>query len=204
MTVKDVVCDALRLLGRDDIADAVTSSGTMSDEVKRYAKLFTLIADSVHKELYSCYFPDCKTDRLPRVGSYYNLSGLPYPMLCIRKVSNPTTGKEFTDYTITEYGMNVFGYSGEIAVTYDYTSHDYTSLTAQIDDYKPYVKPDLLVTGMVAEYYCTIGDTVNAALWQERYEKKIKLILDSGLYKACSEFEEIKVKNAFLPVRRWV
>lgn len=208
MTVKDVICDALRLLGKEVIADAITQSvesgAEMSADVSRYVKLFTLIADSVTKELYSGYFPDAFKENLYGSRGVFDLSELTYPLVRVRKIVSLSSKRELTDYTLKNGILETLNGVTLIEITYEYTSRDYSSLGDNIADSKLYVTPEIIVTGMVAEYYCTIGDTVNAALWQERYENRIKLILDSGVYKPYSEQQNTLARSASLPRRRWV
>lgn len=212
MTVKDLICQALYLLGKEDIADAITESvnnGTeMSAEVNRHANLFMLIADSVTKELYTGYFPDATTAQLSSTGREYHLSGLHYPCVGIRKVVNVLTGREVPSYAFRDGNLILAERVPAIELIYEYTSYNYVTLGQLIADKKPYLAPDVVVMGIVAEYFCTIGDTVNAALWQERYENKVKLIRDSGAYKPYAEVytepAEPAVRRVNLPGRRWV
>lgn len=208
MTVKDVICKALRLLGKDDIAKDISYSfennTAINAECERYYKLFMLLADSVERELYSGYFPDATTVELTVTNGVCDLSTLSLPFVKVVKLTDCATDGEVKNFEVKDQSLLISDSLQTVRLTYEYTSKGYDGFRDEIDESKKYLSPDVMVAGMVAEYYCTIGDTVNAALWQEKYENKIKLIRESGNYVPYSAPQVSPSKSVSLPRRRWI
>ena len=57
MKVKEVICYALQLVGRDDVAQEVAGSFALSSEVARLKNIFLTYFNSVLDELARGYFP---------------------------------------------------------------------------------------------------------------------------------------------------
>ncbi len=56
MKVKEVICEALRLVGRDDVADAISAGQALTDEKSRIKRAFLTYLNSVLDELARGYF----------------------------------------------------------------------------------------------------------------------------------------------------
>lgn len=186
MTVKEVICAALRLVGRDDAADAVEGGGTLTAEQTRTKNAFLTYFNSVLDELARAYFPPETREDTEFVGGKKSLSSLLKRAVRIKKVildGKPVKWQLSAGYIVADVD------SAE--VVYEYAPTALNENTAFF--YPDYAVGERLVEyGMAAEHYLVLGCAEESRAWEEKYRQEIEAL-------ACRR----TVKDR-IPPRRWI
>lgn len=186
MRVSEVICQALRLVGREDAADSIGGGEALSDEVARLKRACLTYLNAVVDELARGYFPPEQTDELSSPDgkyAYADFSRVPHE---IRRVK--AGGKQIAYRICPDY---MYVDAPEITVTYRYVPAAFNE-----DDEFTYpvfaVGPRLVCCGIVAEYYLVMGDAASSAAWEEKYRAEIDNLLSHSTVKGI------------IPPRRWI
>lgn len=186
MTVKEVICAALRLAGRDDAAEAIDGGGALTAECQRTKNAFLAYFNSVLDELARAYFPLGYEQEVSFAGGRKPLSSFPRRVIRVKKVAvdgKPVAWSISSGYLCAE---------AESAVVF----YEYAPNALGEDDtfnYPVYAVGEKLVEfGMVAEHYLVLGCAEESRMWEEKYRQEIDALL-------CRR----TVRNR-IPPRRWV
>lgn len=187
MKVKDVICEALRLVGRNDAADAISAGSELTDEVARLNRACLTYLNAVFDELARGYFPlDAEEDMSSRNGTF-PFSGFSRKPLEIKRVTEggkPVKWHISPDYLIAS-GNN-------IRVYYTYVPSPLTA--ADECEYPVFAVGERLIEyGIAAEYFLVLGDATSSAVWEDKYRREIENLL----------FRSPVVKGR-IPPRRWI
>lgn len=185
MTVKEVICEALRLVGREDAADAISGSSSLTSDYTRLNRAFLTYLNSVFDELARGYFPLDARAEITSDGVIAQ-SAFPYRPVRIKKVYQD--GKE-VDWQLGSEGL--ITKSGVVTVVYEYAPD---ALTEDDEfDYPVFAVGERLVEyGMVAEHYLVLGDAVSSKVWEEKYRDEIEALLSRSTVRER------------IPPRRWI
>lgn len=186
MTVKEVICAALRLVGRDDAAEAIADGKTLSAEQTRIKGAFLAYFNSVVDELARAYFPpETQTDVQFADGKKAIVS-LPERAVRIKKVlfdGEPVEWSIYSGYLYAEVP--------NATVVYEYAPA--ASAESSTFFYPEYAVGERLVEcGMAAEHYLVLGCAEESALWEEKYREEIEAL------------SRRRTPRAKIPPRRWV
>ncbi len=186
MKVKDVICEALRLAGRNDAADAISENNTLTDEVSRLKRACLTYLNAVLDELAREYFPLIKEEQLYGENGVIAFSDFSRKPLEIKRVSadgKPVKWHISPDYLQTEDKI--------VTVCYAYVPDPLTE-----DD--EFFYPDFAVSerltecGMIAEYFLVLGDASSSAAWENKYRNEIENLLSRSTVRGR------------IPPRRWI
>ncbi len=186
MTVKEVIIQTLRLVGREDAADAVAAGGELDEEMTRLKRAFITYLNAVLDELARGYFPLDYVEDMTADDGRYVFSAFSKPPLRIRSV---TCGGKKVKWRLCPDALEAD--SPEITVTYEYAP----SALAETDEfaYPVFAVGERLVSyGMAAEYYLVMGDASSSQLWEGRYRSEIELLLSHSAVRGR------------IPPRRWI
>ncbi len=186
MTVKEVICAALRLAGRDDAAEAIDGGETLTAEYQRTKNAFLAYLNSVLDELARAYFPLEYEQEVSFADGRKPLSSFPRRIIRIKKV---TVGGKPAEWRISsgylcvgaESAVVVYEYAPDALGENDTFTYPVYAVGEKLAEY-----------GMVAEHYLVLGCAEESRLWEERYRQEIEAIL-------CRS----TVRNR-IPPRRWV
>ncbi len=186
MKVKEVICEALRLVGRDDVADAISAGQTLTDEKSRIKRAFLTYLNSVLDELARGYFPLDAQEDMSSSNGRFAFADFNYGPIKIRRVKSG--GKDVKWSVIPDY---LLADADSITVYYEYAP---PTLAENDDfDYPAYaVGKNLVEYGMVAEHYLVLGAASESGAWEEKYRDEIEALLAR-----CSLRDRI-------PPRRWI
>lgn len=186
MTVKEVIISAMRLVGREDAADAVEEGGTLTDETTRLKRALLTYLNAVTDELARGYFPLGYSEDMASDDGRYAFALFTKPPVRINRVRS---GKKavawhiLPDYLVAD--------APEITVEYEYAP-------SKLDEDDEFSYPvfdvgERLVTyGMAAEYYLVLGDAASSQMWEGRYRAEIELLLARSPVRGR------------IPPRRWI
>jgi hypothetical protein len=181
MTVKEILEDAMRLTGRDELEG---TSGEGGESKVRYAMLFCL--NAVIDELARGYFPIKKTEDLTSDTGRYDFSAFAERPVKIVKVTS--NGRKIGWHICPEY---IICDKQNITVEYEYVPDKLTE-----DDEFDY--PDVQVSfrlveyGIAAEYMLICGEIESAAMWEQKYRQEIDRLLS------------LRTVKERIPPRRWL
>lgn len=167
MTVKQVICRAMRLVGRDDAADAIenTDDTELSDEYSRLCRAFLTYLNSVCDELSRRYFPLTAEEELSFSDGTAPLSSLTYSPVKIRTV---TVDKKPIAWHIS--GGYLYADAEKAEVVYEYVPAEFSAS----DDFEnPFtcIGESVLEYGMAAEHFLVIGEAQASLVWENKYRE---------------------------------
>lgn len=187
MTVNKIICSALRLVGRDDVADAIEGESQLSAEFNRIKNAFLTYFNSVLDELARAYFPLSEREAISCTGGKITLSSLRRRAVKIKKI---LSGKKSVEWQV--YGSELLVDCDEEAIIF----YEYSPAPLREEDeffYPEYAVSERLVQyGMVAEYYLVCGCAEEMHAWEEKYRDEIESIVARCI---------VKPK---VPPRRWI
>ena len=186
MTVKEVIIQTLRLVGREDVADAVASGEQLDEEMTRLKRAFITYLNAVLDELARGYFPLDYVEDMSAEDGRYAFSAFSKPPLKIRRV---TCGQRRIEWRLCPDCL--VADSPNITVTYEYAP----SALGEDDEffYPVFAVGERLVScGMAAEYYLVMGDASASQAWEDKYRSEIELLLSHSTVRGR------------IPPRRWI
>ena len=186
MKVKDVLCETLRLVGRNDAADAVSGGGELDAEVSRLKRACLTYLNAVLDELARGYFPlDCE-EEMTGVNGAFAFADFGCKPLEIKRVTangKPVKWRISPDYLIAD-AQNIKVY------------YTFAPLPLTEDDEFRYphfaVGARLVEYGVAAEYFLVLGDASASAAWENKYRNEIENLLSGSAVKGR------------IPPRRWI
>lgn len=186
MQVKNVICEALRLVGRDDAADAISGNKTLTDEVSRLKRACLTYLNAVLDELARGYFPLLTSEELETDEGDIDFGEFCYKPIEIKRIT--VDGKDVEWHISPDY-LHVDAET--VTVYYAYTPDE-------LSEYSEFFYPDFAVGerlveyGIAAEYFLVLGDASSSAAWENKYRNEIENLLSHS-----------KVKGR-IPPRRWI
>ena len=186
MKVKDVICEALRLVGRNDAADAISSGAVLTDEVSRLNRACLTYLNAVLDELARGYFPlDCEEEMSGDDGKFA-FSAFSRKPLEIKRVTaggEPVKWRISPDYLVTD--------ARAVTVFYTYAPKPLTAYDEF--DYPDFAVSERLVEyGVAAEYFLVLGDATSSVAWESKYRNEIDNLLSRSSIRGR------------IPPRRWI
>lgn len=186
MKVKDVICEALRLVGRDDAADAICAGGELTDEVLRLNRACLTYLNAVLDELARGYFPlDCEEEMSGDDGrfAFSAFSRKPLEIKRVTAGGKPVKWRISPDYLVADaYSVTVY--------------YTYAPQTLGYEDdfgYPDFAVGERLVEyGVAAEYFLVLGDAASSAAWENKYRNEIDNLLSRSNIRGR------------IPPRRWI
>jgi hypothetical protein len=185
MIVKDLIVDAMRLVGRVDAAE-IMSTDDKDEEVTRLEYTMLYCFNAVMDELARGYFPVKTTQAMTsQIGQFAFADFEHKPIKVVRVLCDgrKTDWRLFPEFIKTR----------ETSVTIEY---EYVPDKAAEDD--EFYYPDasvgerLVTFGMAAEYLLICGEVESANCWEARYRTEIDRLLSLRT-----------VKERIMP-RRWL
>lgn len=186
MKVKEVLSEALRLVGRDDVADAIDSNALLTDEQTRIKRAFLTYFNSVFDELARGYFPLDARDVLCAKDGKFALADLTFSAVRITRV---TDGEKPIEWRI--YPDYLYADAEEVTVFYEYAPD---ALTENDEFCYPVyaVGKNLVEYGVAAEYYLVLGAAAESRSWENKYRDEIEALMARSRV------------NGRIPPRRWI
>lgn len=185
MTVKEIICDTMRLVGRDDAAQELENDAP-SAQTERLQRAFLTYFNAVCDELARGYFPLEKVENMSGSNGRYafaSFSSGPVRICRVTSGRKPVEWHICPDYLIAD--------ADNIEVKYQYLPPVY-KLTDK------FVYPDFAVSGrmvsygIAAEYFLVGGDGAGYTAWENKYRDEIENLLSKST-----------VKDR-IPPRRWI
>lgn len=186
MTAKDVICEALNLVGREDAAQAISGGGDLTEEVTRLKRACLTYLNAALDELARGYFPlDCEEELTSEDGRFA-FADFARPPLEVSRVTSQKGKVKWRlspDYLIAD--------KPRVLVRYTYAPYPLNE-----DDefsYPAYaVGARLVEYGMIAEYYLVLGDAASSSAWESKYRNEIENLLS-----------RCRLRGR-IPPRRWI
>lgn len=185
MKVKDVIISALKILGRGEVAAALSEGGTLTDEESETVDTMLYCFNAAEDEVARKYMPLFFKEELEASdGEYFYESFMHAPV----KINRVTAyGKEI-DFELFPFYM-VAG-SDKITVEYQYAPakkklENSSDFGAEVSEY-------LLALGAASEYCLINGETEAAQLFEKKYRREIDSA--QGKLPSCKD----------IPPRRWI
>lgn len=186
MTIKEIAICAFRILGREDVAQILSTGGTLEGESAEKTETLLYCINAVEDELARYYFPVKTAETLTSTdGKFYfsDFANRPVKILSVTADGKNVDYKAFAQY--------VFCAEKKITVEYEYTP-----AKKQLTDKSAFdgtaVGEKLIAAGAAAEYCLVSGAVQLAEHWESRYREEIDL--------ARGKFRT----HAVIPPRRWV
>ena len=186
MLVKDVIRSAMRLVGRGDICELLSSEGQLPEEQGAAVQTMLYCYNAVEDELARRHFPLTATDKLTsNSGTYYFARFYHTPIKINRVYSGGARVKYkiFSEYLKADYPS--------VEVEYDYSPAK-KSLTGSCEFEGLDLGEMLFAYGCAAEYSLINGEIRSAELWESKYRQAV-----DGARKNLPQYSDI-------PPRRWV
>ncbi len=186
MKVKQVICQALRLAARGDVADKIEANSSLNDEQKNLRRVFLTYLNAVLDELARGYFPLDKTEEMYSETREFKFADFAEGPIRIKRV---TDGKKAVGWHI--YPNYLRADVKKITVRYEYCP----APLGEEDEfsYPVYAVSERLVeNGMVAEHFLVLGDAVSSAVWEQKYRDEIELLISKSNL------------GGRIPPRRWI
>lgn len=185
MTVKQIICETMRLIGRTAIADSLESSNP-TDEAVRIKRAMVTYLNAVLDELARGYFPPNAVEILWSGSGYYYYEDFEEVPIKIKRV---TDGKNPVNWHA--YGEYLKADSNKITVYYEYLPYN---LNENSQFYYPVIEVSarLVEYGMAAEYFLVAGDGAAYNVWENKYRAEIEMLLSRGS------------SGGTIPPRRWI
>ncbi len=186
MTVKEVICAALRLVGRDDVADALEAGESLSAEHTRTKNAFLAYFNSVIDELARAYFPPETREEAVFTDGRKSISSFMRRAVRIKRVTKNNMPVKWRIY-----GGYVYADEEEAEVVYEYAP-------AALGENDAFYYPEFAVGerlveyGMAAEHYLVLGCAEESRAWEEKYRQEIEALM-------CRSTVRDRI-----PPRRWV
>ena len=186
MKVKDIIVNALKLVGREDVASTLTTGGTPVGEAAEAVETLTYCFNAVEDELARFYFP------LKNEETFTSYSGqYPYKIFSYRPVrilNVQSCGADTAYEVFPEYLKSA---ASPITVKYEY-SPPAKKLSGE-SAYDGCIVGERLVAYGAASEYCLInGEVQMANLFESKYREEI----DRARQKCAADSR--------IPPRRWV
>ncbi len=185
MTVKELLCETMRLVGRTEEADAV-ERGSANEAATRLKRALLTYLNAVLDELARGYFPlDMQESMSSENGEYAFSQFLKAPL----KINRVTDGDKAIEWHICPNYLKTD--CKNITVYYEY-------LPPALDEEDEFFYPVFAVGarlaeyGVAAEYFLVCGDGTAYALWEGRYRAEIENLLARSTVKGR------------IPPRRWI
>jgi hypothetical protein len=184
MKVNEVIADALKLVGRQDIAEVVDADH--DDEAARQISTMLFCFNAVVDELARGYFPIKTQENFTSSNKKYAISGFTYMPI---RIVNVYYGKKAIEWDI---------YPAYLQCDYNSITIEYEYVPAKSSMGETFTYPDyavgqyLLTCGMAAEYLLICGELNGSSAWESKYRQEIDRIL------SCRPI------NGRVPPRRWL
>lgn len=186
MRVKDIIVDALQLVGREDVAAVLKADKTPEGEGAEAVETLVYCFNAVEDELARFYFPLKTKQTLSSYTSKYPFATFSYRPVRILSVQS---GGGDADYEL--FPGYIKTSATQITVEYEY-SPPAKKLTDE-SSYDGYAVGERLVAYGAASEYCLInGEVQSANFFESRYRDEI----DKARQKSVS--------GRHMPPRRWV
>ena len=186
MKVKEVICYALQLVGRDDVAQEVAGSFALSSEVARLKNIFLTYFNSVLDELARGYFPLSAKEDVFLTDGRVSLSSFSKRVVRIKRV---LVAKKTVEWHI--YAGYLYVDAENATVYYEYAPQP----LGETDEffYPEFAVGERLVAyGMAAEHFLVSGCAEESRAWEQKYHDEIE-----ALIARCT----VKPR---IPPRRWI
>lgn len=186
MKVKEIICNALRLVGRDDVADAEAGGLALSAEAARLKSTFLTYFNSVLDELSRGYFPLSAKEDVNLTEGKISLSSFSKRVVRIKRV---VVGNNAVEWHI--YAGYLYADAENATVYYEYAPQPLGETEEFF--YPEFAVGERLVTyGMAAEHFLVCGCAEESRAWEQKYRDEIE-----GLIARCT----VKPR---IPPRRWI
>lgn len=183
MTVKDLIAQTMRLIGRSDCAESIDNP---DDEIDRMKQVMLFCYNAVVDELARGYFPLKTEEEMESEVGEYSLENFAFTPLKILKV---TDGKKPIKWRILSGHLGC----AETKITVEYEYAPSKAGLLNVFSYPDYIVSDALVTyGMAAEYLLICGDIEGSSAWESKYRTEIDRLLS------------LQTVRGRIPPRRWL
>lgn len=186
MKVKDIIVGALRLLGRDDLAETLAANGTAEGEGGDVVQTLLYCFNAVEDELARYYFPLVANEELRAEAGKIGYTAFSYAPV---KIIGVTAEGKPVKFSVQPLYLCVDADS--VSVEYWYTPQSRTMEGDSAFDGAE-VGERLVAAGCAAEYCLIHGESLAAKLWEGKYREAID--------KARLTHRRARA----LPPRRWV
>ena len=170
MQVRQLLCNVMRMVGRDDAAE-LTEDETPTEEVTRMCTAMLLLLNAVVDEISRGYFPVTAKESLTSSNGKYSFSA--FNKTPNRIVAVYAEGERADwSYTPTYLECNY----NAVEVEYEYTPDKFT-LEDEFSYPDAIVFESLVAMGVAAEYLLVSGDISSAGMWEDRYRAELNRLI---------------------------
>ncbi len=185
MTVKEVITEAMRLVGRDDVADAMEKGEFTADQL-RLKRAFLTYFNAVRDELARGYFPLDAQEEMYSESKIFPFAEFDKAPIKIKRV---TDGEKAVGWRI--FPNYLMAEAEKIVVYYEYAPEQ----LGETDEfsYPSFdVRARLVEYGVAAEYSLVAGDAAASSVWESKYRNEIELLMAKSNV------------GGRIPPRRWI
>lgn len=186
MTIKDIAICAFKLLGRNDLAETLSSGEDLDSEGAEKAETLVYCINAVEDELARYYFPAKYAETLTSTDGKYRFSSFAFRPV---KILSVTADGKLVNYSAAS--QYIICADKKITVEYEYLPAKRCLEDASAFDGTA-VGENLVAAGAAAEYSLVSGSVRLAQTWESKYREEIELARD--------KFRT----HAAIPPRRWV
>ena len=186
MTVKEVICEVLYMVGRYDVCEDLKEGAPLYEDEVRLRDACLRFFNAVVNELARGYFPVYFEEKLLSDNGKFHFLDFWFTPLEIKEVTanaKPIKWSVVANYLLAD--------AKEINVCYSYVPDELT-IDSKVLYHNAAVTKNLIEYGMIAEYYLAMGDAVSYELWENKYREEIENLLSRS-----------KVRGR-IPPRRWI
>lgn len=185
MTVKEVICDTLRLIGRPDTAEEIEDDSTVDETLRMERALLTYL-NAVRDELARGYFPLIAEEAMHSDNgafAFADFTHIPHVIKRVCSSGKPVKWRVYPDYLIAD--------AHDIEVRYAF-------VPAPLKENDEFTFPNYAVSeklieyGMAAEFFLVTGDNASSLAWENKYRNEIENLLS-----------HVTVPER-IPPRRWI
>lgn len=166
MKVKDVIISALRMLGRNPLADSLKNGSELNTEETETVDTLLYCYNAVEDEIARKYIPLTYSETIAASDGIFYFAAFARTPVAIKRVLSD--GKEIEFEILSQY-MKV----NAKRVTIEY---EFSPAKKKIDgtsDYGTEAGEYLIAAGMVAEYCLINGEIEASEQWEQKYRQKI-------------------------------
>ena len=185
MKVSEIICQTMRLVGRETSAENVEANTPTEEDLRLKRALLTYL-NAVLDELARGYFPLDTEEKMQSENGVYAFSDF---LKAPSKINRVTDGQNPVEWHI--YPNYLHTSAKDITVFYEYLPQE---LKENDEFFYPVfaVSARLVEYGMAAEYFLVAGDGAGYSAWEEKYRDEIETLLSRSSV------------SGRIPPRRWI
>jgi len=169
MKVSEIIANALKILGRSKLAEAVEAGETLSGEGAETVKTLLYCYNAAENELAENGFPLVEEENLASVSGNFYFERFSAP---VNRILSVKSGEKEVKYELFPLYIRV----NAPFITVKYERPPAVKELISESDFGGVAGAAVLSYGVVAEYFLINGEIQSSSLWEERYRTEISRI----------------------------